>query len=542
MNKKFSTLLLGALLAGAFTANAERVTTQKEFEALIKNGVLTLNDDELVFAAGDYKVPFHEHHSNGIQGGEYVIVNTANLKITGEKGAVITGRLAITAENVTVSGLEFINNGLEEVTDPASDASIGVNKSSISVFANKVTITNNDFIRGDIDATNMCLQGIELMPRDKDVEYSISGNTFKGFTDVVSGANGVIYPAYAVSLDESYEMGGSQGYMKLYLGSVIDGYKSASDVKFDAAAMVANNTFEGCAFDYATINEPDNANTPNSKLYDYAQVTPIKGNSGKILNANNIAALVNNAADDAVVVFNGTAEDFNAAVEDKVTAENANVAVVCNDGTILYGDAKAPNDKPVIVADVKALDPSIDGYKLLESIDSNYNMLIAVNKEGKYFIITSNKETKAIESNDLGSDLDKIDLAKYADSPYALWQVTESEDLYGNVYYSFKNQEGVQLESSENTTDDSNNPTGLDGRFFSANNAKYNNGVVFECGPAALRNNNKAYFGLYEAGKNVLTVGNLNYFEQDGFSVTIKYQTKTLTASSRKRTSPVTSS
>ena len=524
MNKKFSTLLLGALLAGAFTtANAERVTTQKEFVALIKNGVLTLNDDELVFAAGDYKVPFYAHHSNGTQGGEYVIVNTANLKITGEEGAVITGRLAITAENVTVSGLDFINNGLEEVTNPASDASIGVNKSSISVFANKVTITNNDFIRGDIDATNMSLQGIELMPKEADVEYSISGNTFTGFTDVVPGADGVIYPAYAVSLDESYEMGGSQGYMKLYLGGVIEGYKSASDVKFDAATMVANNTFEGCAFDYATINEPDNANTPNSKLYDYAQVTPIKDNSGKILNAANIAALVNNAVDDAVVVFNGKAEDFNKAVENKVITEGANVAVVCNDGNVLYGTAENPdNGQSAVVADVKPVEDIFAGYELLESINSDYNLLVLrSDNNGEYYVVTiENDKAKAVQVT--GKNATKS-ISDFATESAALWQVTESADLDGNVYYSFKNQDGDQLKSVKATSPNE-DPTGLDGRFFSANNAKYNNGVVLSVDGFELNEGNKNYFGLYEAGKNVLTVGNLNYFEQDGFSVTIKYQ------------------
>ena len=153
MNKKFSTLVLGALLAGAFTtANAETVSTQEEFEALIKNGVLTLEegDDELVFAEGKYTIPYFSDGTNypynGVRG-EYMVVNTPDLTIKGDGEVEITGRMVLAAENVTVSGLTIVNNGLK--SDVQGDATYFFNKSAISVLANKVTITGNTFVGGE---------------------------------------------------------------------------------------------------------------------------------------------------------------------------------------------------------------------------------------------------------------------------------------------------------------------------------------------------------------------------------------------------------
>ena len=210
MNKKFSTLLLGALLAGAFTANAERVTTQEQFEALIKNGVLELpaGDLELVFVGDeDFKVDYYQFNSGMKGGGEYLVVNTPNVTIKGEDGAQLTGRLVLAAENIKVSGLTIINNGLGESGTANDNSSTFWNKSAISVLADAVTITNNDIKAGD--NTKQLLYGIELIPKSDKVKYSISKNTFDGFgNSITTQDQGITDFSYAVSIDLNYEIDG----------------------------------------------------------------------------------------------------------------------------------------------------------------------------------------------------------------------------------------------------------------------------------------------------------------------------------------------
>ena len=176
MNKKFSTLLLGALLAGAFTANAERVTTQEQFEALInERGVLELpeGDLKLVFAKGEYSIPATPFSYDKK---EFLTIKTPNVKISGEEGAVLKGRMVLNAENISVSGLTIVNG---ETT--AIEYSLFFHKAAISVLADKVTITDNVF-RSEEDnlSTYYLAQGIELLPKNSDVTYVIEGNTFEG--------------------------------------------------------------------------------------------------------------------------------------------------------------------------------------------------------------------------------------------------------------------------------------------------------------------------------------------------------------------------
>ena len=279
---------MSVLLTGAFTsvdAKTVTVTTAKDFQKLIENGVLTggkdsklEGGDEVVIKAlakGSYEIPYYDKKNAG--SGEYVIVNTPNITITGEGNPEIVGRFVLAAENITVSGLTIVNNGLEGET---GDHSLFYNKSAISVLANEATITNNTFVAGD-PTIGQCIQGIELIPSKADVTYTITGNTFKGFDDVVDGSGNVIYPSYAVSLDESYKV--TAAYLPENLT-----VSSPREVNFDASTLFteeSKNTFEGCAFNYATIEDPDAVNTAGADVYEYAQVEPLKDKDGKILNA-----------------------------------------------------------------------------------------------------------------------------------------------------------------------------------------------------------------------------------------------------------------
>ena len=520
MNKKFSTLLLGALLAGAFTtANAVEVYSQEEFAKLISDeGILTLptGDNELIFSGDvNFTVPFASLRA-GNTGGEYFIVTKDGVTIKGENGATLTGRMVLAAENVTVSGLTIINKG---VTSPkANDYSLFCNKSAISVLANAVTITGNTFLQGTPEGENQLMQGITLIPSDQTVEYVITNNTFKGLNRVVG--TDPVDPAYAVSLELKSKI---DAYALGYLGekSGVVEYTSPETTNFDASELLseeANNTFTDCAFNYATVLNPAGDYGDGDLVYKVVSVTPLENNANSLA----VKKSVNQSNKETSLLFNGTTDELKEALGENFTT-TANVAIQCNDGNILYGDAKAPNDKPVIVADVKALDASIDGYKLLKNIDGNYNLLVLKSSNGSNYVITI-ESGKAIAVAITSTN----SISNYVADKASLWKVTEGKsNVDGKLYYTFTNQNGDVLEAATGAG------TGTqDGEFYPYNEgAKYNNGIVLavnsdatsEGSGVALNDDTPAYFGLYEAGKNVLSVEDLNYFEQDGFSVTIKY-------------------
>ena len=464
MNKKFSTLVAALLLSGAlFTVDAKEVQI---------SDFVSTNSEKVTFASGVMSftgdVTFADYQ-------DYLLIDEDNVTIEGN-GYALNGRIVVTGKGVKIKNLTVnFHNGTPEAAPAGYDPTIAINKTAISAYTDDLEITGCTI---NCSSKFWIANAITVYPSAVDAKIVISDNTIN---------------------NAKQKKGSFSSAIMIVEGLTSEGLASSNSAVLETPATVTGNKFEECAVDYVYADWSDGAS------YKDVQIEPLKDGS----NLGTLAAYINGAAKDASIVFNGTAEDFNKAIADQSIDADVNAAIQCNDGNILYGDAKAPNDKPVIVADVKALDPAIDGYKLLKNIDSNYNLLVAKNSNGKTFVITV--EGGVIVTKELTGE---TTLSGFAKVKNALWQVTESEDLDGNVYYSFKNQEGVQLKSSENSSNPSNNPTGLDGRFFSANNAKYNNGVVFACGPNGLKNSNKAYFGLYEAGKN----------EQDGFSVTIKYQ------------------
>ena len=510
MNKKFSTLLLGALLAGAFTANAERVATQAEFEALIKNGVLELpaGDLELVFVGDeDFKVNYYQFNSGMRGGGEYLVVNTPNVTIKGEDGAQLTGRLVLAAENIKVSGLTIINNGLGESGTANDNSSTFWNKSAISVLADAVTITNNVIKAGD--NTKQLLYGIELIPKSDKVKYSISTNTFDGFGNSITTQNkGITDFSYAVSMDLNYDI---DDYRAGFVPG-IEAYTSPSSTNFDLSTLEANgNTFEGCIFNYATILNPDGkwVDPENNPLkYKVAQVEPLY-EDGKLTNANAIQDVVENAGDNATIIFNGSAKQLQKALGDDFETA-ANVAIQCNDANALYGTATNPdNGRDPVILDVEELG-AVLGQNVLAENNGTYNLLV-VNDGGTYYAIYANEDgtfgrTEATNRSIL------------TDEAY-LWLMTENKDPQGNIYYSFVNQKEVPL---VNGRGDVNQQKGM---FYPANGVAYNAGVAFELSRRSFGIRDfqagKYNFGLYKAGMNPLYVSNLNWFEEDGFSVTI---------------------
>ena len=115
MNKKFSTLLTAGLLVGGaslFNVDA-KVVTPKDFKAAIEDGVL--NVDKLELPDGDLKVELSSNvdiTKGDVDCEGHLLIKTKGLTITEASGkdVTFTGRFAIEADDVTISGLDIKHN------------------------------------------------------------------------------------------------------------------------------------------------------------------------------------------------------------------------------------------------------------------------------------------------------------------------------------------------------------------------------------------------------------------------------------------------
>ncbi len=493
MNKKFSTLVAALLLSGALCTVEAKDISQGDFNTLVE--AIANNAVELPYI-DDGKFTL----TSNIDLGEntYLLITQNNLVIDGQGKYTLKGRLAIVANGVTVQNLKIdnvvkINNG-------------SFWKNAITVVGKSATIVNNQ-INCSADesfagSSKQIANGIVVFPTDQEVSFMINGNTIDD-ANVVS-SDGTLSAGILIAENCNYPT-----------GSNTQGYSKAIKSGFDASSL-ADNNFNCCYTDYSLqVWDPAGTDSQAKAL----QITPIVNEDGTIANAGALDAL--NTHLDADITFRGTADQLNKALENVTIESDIDIAVVCTkDKTnVLFGDAQNPdNGYDAVVSDIKALDESINGYKLLATNNGKYNLLVVksnASQAGDNYVITLVDGKIALTAITKDNPLNK-----YASKANALWKMTESKDLDGKVYYSFECKEkGVILKATGEAG------TGVDGRFFPANGAKYNNGVVFNVDGGTLNEAKKNYFGLYEAGDISLTVKDLNFFEQDGFSVTITTNT-----------------
>ena len=478
MNKKFSTLVAALLLSGAlFTVEAaEKTPSQIETGIEVSSGLIVFTDDVDL-------------------GNDYLVITEANTTIEGGH-YTLKGRIVIKADGCKVHDLNIdLDNQVKNGTTAY--------KTAISVVAKSVEITGCKIDCSK--STENLANGITIFPTAETVKYNVSGNTIINASSKVDD-----WQSCGIQVVENLSNA-------LYEG------KSSNIKDFDVSS-ISNNAFDGCAGDYvyASYDEQEDAS------YKAIQVTPIEGESG-FFNQTYINSLINNTPADADVLFNGTVEQLQAAVKAEPDGyfNGENAAVQClgdadgnGKGNVLFGTVENPdNGQPAVIADVETLPETLFGLELAETAPSGYHLLIQASPNNDYYYaIVADENGKPLVQK-----LTKDNYATIAANKDALWKMTKTE-LAGNVYYTFENQNEVTLKIEDG------NAMAKNGALQPVNNAEYNKGVVFKLdggqgSPIYLETATKnSIFGLYEAGKNVLTVENLNYFEQDGFSVTIKYQ------------------
>ena len=496
MNKKFSTLVAALLLSGALgTVYATDVKSIKDLKIdETTNKLANIADGKLVLIGN---IDLGDH--------PYLLIDQDGLEIDGQGQYTLKGRLAITAENVTVQNLKIENI--------VKNNNGSFWKNAITVVGSNATITGNEITCGaDKSASqgaNQIANGIVVFPTVTDASYTISKNTIKD-ADVVAN-DGTLSSGILVAENCTYPSGQNE-----FSGS------SKEITDFNATAL-ADNTFENCYMDYCYDDWSNASSVKNFASPKAFQFTPIVEN-GNVVNAKALTEeAINNVKEGASVTFNGTVEQLKKALGD--TNVTADVAVACDGENVLFGTVENPdNGQPAVIAGVKTMPEKLfDVLELAKEAPSDYRLLIQLSPD------PANKSYYAIVADASGKpEVVQIMAANYATiaaDPNALWSMTKTE-LAGNVYYTFENQNEVTLKI------EGGDEMALKGALRPVNNAEYNKGVVFALDGKqddgkwylGTSEDKKSIFGLYEAGKNVLTVEDLNYFEQDGFSVTIKYQ------------------
>ncbi len=478
MNKKFSTLVAALLLSGAlFTVDAKEISLGD----FVKQDGIEYASGKMTFTENVAIADYHD----------YLLISDDNVVVDG-LGHTLKGRIVVTGKNVTIKNL-VIDYKNEFTKD--EDGTITINKTAIAVISSSATIVNNTIT---CSAIHWLANAISVFPTSEDATFTITGN-------IIKNANAEVgeWSASGIQVVEGYDLKNT--------GLIDQTAKSPAIKNFDAEKALADNTFVNVATDYSQTNWETDASNGDIKA---VQVTPIVEN-GVIKNVGAIKNAIKNANKDVVVNFNGTTTQLQTALgSENVTND---VAVQCSDNNVLFGNATNPdNGKLPVIAGVVSAKSEVFGYALEEKETSDYCMLILTNQDNAAYAITADKATKVATATEIKS---AADMDKYANNTAALWKMTRGQDHDGKYYYKFVNKDGVELKSTTGAG------TGTDGAFFPDNNAIYNKGVVFAVNGLSLEAGSPSVsFGLYKAGNNVLTVADLMWFENDGFSVTIKYQ------------------
>ena len=473
MNKKFSTLVATLLLSGAlFSVQAAQV---------LPSG---LDARKVEVSTGSIRFTADVDLE-----GDYLLISEDNVVVDGQ-WHTLKGSIVITGKGCTVKNLniDLLNNG----TRTDVDWSKAAYKNAITVAAESGTITNNTITLG---ATGSAVaNGIVIFPTSAAPAFTVSGNTILN-ANAISGNN------------EWFSAGLILNGMN---GSNTD---LAGDNSLQVNVVNMTDTDNVAISDNSVQNSTYDIVEVNNSATTYMEVTPYYVD-GTLKNAACIQELVTESPKTAI--FNGTAAQFTTAMGETGTA-GINVAVQCSDANVLYGTAQNPdNDLNAIIAGVTHCNATLFGYKRIDSETSEYAMLILRGGDGHYAIKTDDGGTAS--ATKLTEELNNI--GSFANNPDALWKMSRTTRADGSIYYEFVNQNGVVLKAAAGAG------TGTNGEFEPQGNAIYNEGFVFPVNGLNLETSTPAYFALYRAGVNNLTVADLKWFEQDGFSTTIYYDYK----------------
>lgn len=182
-----------------------------------------------------------------------LVINKA-ITLTSSNKSAIKGHLVVEAEDVTVKDLKF---------ECSSTGYLYNEKNAISVFANKVTLTGNEFTQASGIGANYVTNGIVFYPQGNGQEvtanYNVTGNVFKGIAKKAGTATST-----SIIIRENFSDNSQLG----------DKATTATLKDFTAdAAFVTQNKFESCEGGEYYVRS-------KGEKYVYASLYSETGNAG----------------------------------------------------------------------------------------------------------------------------------------------------------------------------------------------------------------------------------------------------------------------
>ncbi|KKB58567.1 DUF6383 domain-containing protein [Parabacteroides gordonii] len=500
MNKKFSTLLTAGLLVGGslfVPVNATDVTPT-QFTAAIKSNVLSIEDlkEALTDFDGKIELTGDVDLSTGNPTVKYVVITDEDIVLTAakDKEVTFTGRVVIGAEGVTISGLKFVNN-------PETGIGGYWQKTAIAAFASKVTITGNTFTAGNNPVT--LTNGVVLYPQNEKVEWTVSGNTFEGLNKVVDKWYSSAIQVYQGTAGEvkAGDPLKDSGLLGVNVESgPADNATPIIKEGLNAATLASGNTFENCAADVFVRNNVELAAGASTEA---AYVSNPEASANEAVKAA-LKDAISTVAENGSINFAGTAAELNDLL--KAETDLANVAITTEDQIVVTGIKYMPQEQ------IKVTSDDVLFNLAAKTVDGAYYLLV---KAGENASSSAQADSVLILNNGAPEfvAVAGVTATQLAD-PANYWKV-ETKTAIKTVDYTFTNK------ADEPYTLKVNGETVL----RALGNVAYDKGVAFEL---AQDPTTKApivgaahYFGLYTADVYQLSASDLNWFEKDGFSVTI---------------------
>ena len=188
-------------ITGAFEDSSKVTISGETITVDTSTGNVQLTDDLTIPEGMTLKVT-----GNGA-----IEVAANDVTVKGEEGNKVEGSFFTSAENVTFEGLN--------ITNTYQVGNTSATKNGLNIYADKVTVTNCTFEAADA-AANYEPNGIVIFPKSKTAEFTITGNTFKGY-DVVT--DGDVYCSAGIFIAENYDMS-----LKPFFGDLGADTKSAT--------------------------------------------------------------------------------------------------------------------------------------------------------------------------------------------------------------------------------------------------------------------------------------------------------------------------
>ena len=355
---------------------------------------------------------------------DYLLINEDDFVLEGN-GNVWKGRIVITGENVTINNLKIDYTNVLESGGNGQDGSVIENKSAITVFASKVTITNCE-ISCKTTNPNFMANGITIYPLSSTPEFTITRNTITGANNIVAGVGGwADAPSFGIEILGGIPNQAENGYTH-FTSTDKDGYKapetSAIITDFSKSNIQTTGISESATdFGYIEVDGVISNENRDPESYKMVQVEP---------NADNKAALtkaLTHAAEGATFIFEGTEAQFYEAIAGE-DLSNVNVAVQCDGIALLIGDAEAPAgvaSKPVELNE--------DGSIVIDLLADKAEAF----QSGRYYLLQNS-------SNQIvGSGWNTTLYENVSDKAPYLWTIDEilttSDDV---AYATLKNKNG----------------------------------------------------------------------------------------------------